>query len=211
MSIISKVLLHSITVSAVAVMVISCGGKATQGSSAAPSNQRAAESPFRETFEAPCSSYGHDDDEWFAAIGIANGPRTRMDVIQQAALTNAQNIIRQKMQHAYEGVVINYGNYIGNNAGTDADARIRSGGTQIIDRVIRDTRTVCGPKFSSVDEKGQVNSFIAIRISKQEVAAKLSNHVESVVSDDERMRIMFEESKFREEMESSLRRFRENN
>ncbi len=208
---IRRAVLGTIVASMVATGAISCGGSKTgpQAGGGGGGSQAAGGNPFGETYEMPCTVF--DDDDWFAATGISNGPRTRMDVVQQAALTNGQNIIRQKMKHAYQGMVSDYSNYIGNNKGTDADIHIESAGDQIIDAVVNDTRAVCGPKFSAPDDKGQVNCFLAIKISKKELASKLADKVEDMVSKDEEMRIRFQESNFRDKMNEKFKAFKENN
>ena len=68
--------------------------------------QPQGESPFGATFTMP--TFEPDTEEYFAATGTANGARARMDVLQRAALSNAQSLIRQKMKHAYKGVVSDY-------------------------------------------------------------------------------------------------------
>jgi hypothetical protein len=205
---IKSVLLGSAVVSIVAAGVISCGGGSKTGPQSGGVAEAAGGNPFGgEVYELPCNVF--DDNEWFAATGIATGPRTRMDVIQMSALTNAQNVIRRKMQHAYQGIVSDYSNYIGNNQGTDADVHIESAGDQIIDAVVKDSRAVCGPKFSAPDEKGQVNCFIAVKISKKEVSDKLADKVEDMVSKNEELRIRFDESNFRDRMDEKFKSFKE--
>ena len=159
-------------------------------------------SPFGEVYEAPCAEY--DTDEYFTATGIANGSKNRMDVLQTSALTNAQNIVRQKMQHAYKGAIDNYSNYIGTNAGSDAEAKVERAGTQIIDRMINDTRATCGPKFSAIDEKGDVQCYVGIRISKKQMADAIVNHV----SNDEELKIRFNEQEFRKRMNENFKNFK---
>jgi len=201
---IKSVVLGSIVVSMAAVGVISCGGSKIGPQGGASAQE---ESAFGRLDTLPCRLL--DDDDWFAATGIANGPRTRMDVIQSAALTNGQNIIRQKMQHVYQGIISDYNNYIGNNQGTDADIHIESAGDQIINAVVKETRTVCGPIFSAPDAKGQVNCFIGVKISKKELAGKLVDKVEDLVSKDEELRIRFQESNFRDKMNEKFKAFKE--
>ncbi len=160
-------------------------------------------SPFGEVFEAPCAD--KDTPEYFVGLGIANGSRNRMDVLQGAALTNAQNIARQKMQHAYRGMIADYSNYIGNNVGSDAETKVERAGNQIIDRIINDTQAECGPKFSGVDDKGNVTCYIGIRISKKQVADAIADH-----SNDEELKIRFNEQEFRKRMEEEFKKFKEN-
>jgi hypothetical protein len=164
-----------------------------------------AGSPFGEVYEAPCAE--QDTDEYFVGLGIANGSKMRMDVLQTSALTNAQNVVRQKMQHAYKGAIDDYSNYMGNNMGSDAEVKVERAGTQIIDRMINDTRAWCGPKFSGVDDKGDVTCYIGIRINKGEVAQAIAKHL----SNDEELKIRFNEQEFRKRMDESFQKFKEGN
>jgi hypothetical protein len=151
----------------------------------------------------PCQEF--DTDDYFAAAGIASGSKNRMDVLQTAALTNAQNVIRQKMQHAYKGMIADYSTYIGNNGGADTDAKVERAGSQIIDAMINETRATCGPKFSGVDDKGNVICYLSIRINKKQVAEAIADNV----SKDEELRIRFNEEQFRKKMDEEFKKFKE--
>ncbi len=179
-----------------ALMAASCG--APRQMATAP----ASNSPFGETFEAPCQEY--DTEEYFTSTGIANGPQTRMGMVHEMALANAQNIVRQKMQHAYKGAIDDYSNAIGTNAGTDMQEKIERGGTQVIDRIINDTQENC-VKYSAVDSRGNVSCYVGIRISKEEVATAIADYV----SDDEELKIRFNEFDFRKRMEETFKKFKE--
>ncbi|GHV69445.1 hypothetical protein FACS1894199_18190 [Bacteroidia bacterium] len=184
-----------------AVVATGCGSsKQTAGNYNKPAG---GGSPFGDVYEAPCTMM--DNDEYFAATGIASGSKNRMDVLQTSALTNAQNIVRQKMQHAYKGAIDDYSKYIGNNAGSDATAKVERAGTQIIDALINNTKAVCGPKFSAVDERGDITCFVGIQISTKQIAEKIVDHV----SHDEEMKIRFNESEFRKRMDANFEKFKE--
>lgn len=161
-------------------------------------------SPFGRVSEVPAAEY--DTETYFGATGIASGPKARMGDIQLAALANAQNMIRQKMQHAYKGMVRDYMESFGNGVGTDYRSKLERGGDQIIDVVVNDTQASKGPLFSDVDEKGNVTCFIGIRVSKKRIAEQIANFV----SEDEEMRIRFDEHKFREEMEKAFQTYKAN-
>lgn len=184
------------------MLVSSCGAPRQMANTTPQFTGSSVQNPFGPTFEVPCAQY--DTDEYFAATGIATGPNTRMDVLQTAALTNAQNIVRQKMQHAYKGAIDDYSNYIGTNAGTDADIKVERAGTQIIDQIINDTQARC-QQFSGVDDKGNVTCYIGIQISKKETADKISDFV----SQDEELRVRFQEFDFRQRMEENFKNFKE--
>lgn len=161
-------------------------------------------SPFGDVYEVPAAE--HDTDDYFGATGIASGPKARMDVLQMAALTNAQNIVRQKMQHAYKGAIDDYSSYIGNNAGADAVNKVERAGTQIIDAIVNDTQATKGPMFSAVDEKGNVTCYVGIRVSKKVIAEKIADYV----SEEEELKIRFKEDQFRQKMEENFKKFKEN-
>lgn len=155
------------------------------------------------TFSAP--GFEPDTDEYFAGWGTANGPQTRMDVLQLAALTNAQNAVRQKLKHAYKGMVSDYSNYIGNNNGSDAQTHVERTGDQIIDAVVNDTQAK-NLNFSGVDEKGNLNCYVSIRIYKKQLADKIAD----AVSEDEELKIRFKENEFRKYMQEKFKDFKEN-
>lgn len=185
----------------IGMVATSCGGSKPTTTT----QVKGTGSPFGEVYEAPCTELDTQDE--FAATGIASGSKNRMDVLQTTALTNAQNIVRQKMQHAYKGAINDYSLAIGNNKGTDLDTKVERAGTQIIDGIVNDTRATCGPKFSSVDDKGDVTCFVGIRISKKQLVEAISNHL----SKDDELKIRYNEAKFREQMEQSFEKFKEDN
>jgi len=155
-----------------------------------------------ETYSMP--TFEPDTEEYFAATGIAEGPRQRMDVLQQASLTNAQNIIRQKMKHAYQGMISDYSNFMGINANSDAATKIERGGNQIIDIVVNETmaRDV---KFSGVDEKGHVTCFTGIRIYKKQVADKIADQI----SKDDELKLRFNEDQYRKYIQEKFKEYKE--
>lgn len=179
-----------------ALMAASCG--APRQMATAP----ASNSPFGETFEAPCQE--HDTEEYFTATGMASGLHTNMDGLNATALGNAQNIARQKMRHAYKGAINDYSNSISTNAGTDIQMKLERGGSQVIDRIIDDTRENC-VKYSAVDSRGYIRCYVGIRISKKEVATAIADYV----SDDEELKVRFNEFDFRKRMEETFKKFKE--
>lgn len=184
-----------------AVMLVSCGvPKSLQTSETSQ-----PKSPFGDTFQVPNGEF--DTDDYFGASGIATGPKVRMGELYSVAITNAQNIVRQKMQHAYKGAIDDYMNMIGNNAGSDFQSKIERGGTQIIDAIVNDTRESNPPVFSAVDDKGNITCYVGIRIYKKAVAEKITDYV----SKDEELEIRFKEDQFRQRMEESFKKFKENN
>jgi hypothetical protein len=185
-----------------ASVLVSCGGSKkaiVYDQSRAPLSTN----PFGQTYDLP--TFEADTEEFFAATGIAEGVKSRMGVLQQAALANAQDLIRQKMKHAYKGMVSGYANYMGINTSTIAKTKMEQGGDQIIDAIINDTQAK-SVKFSGVDEKGNVTCYVAVRISKKETADKIAKGL----SEDEELKLRFQEEKYRKYMRERFKEYKEN-
>ena len=182
-------------------VITSCGGSKQ---TVAPAKSVAqAVSPFASgVYSTP--GFEPDTGEYFAALGIANGSQARMDVLQLSALTNAQNVVRQKLKHAYKGMVSDYSNYIGNDNGSDAQTHVERAGDQIIDAVVNDTQAQ-SMSFSGVDAKGNVNCYVGIRVYKKQLADKIAD----AVSQDEELLVRFKESKFRQYMQEKFKEYKE--
>ena len=188
------------TVAIASAALMGCGGSKQLATTA---KTQTGGNPFTDVYEAPCAD--KDTEAYFVGLGIASGSRNRMGELQEAALTSAQNIARQKMQHAYKGAIDDYSSYMGNNMGSDAQRKVERGGSQLIDRIVNDTHAECGPKFSGVDERGEVTCYIGIRISKQQLAQAIANHL----SKDEELKIRYNEQEFRKRMDQNFKNFKE--
>ncbi len=174
------------------VMVSACG-------SSKQTVQNNSKNPFGDTYEAPCQEL--DTETEFGATGIYKCSAAQKGQAQVFALQNAQQIVRMKMQHAYKGMVSDFSQSYGGNAGNDIQNKITMAGDQVIDAVVNDTRATC-VKFSAVDDRGDIECYVGIRISKQELAKKIAERVGNVLTDEEKMRTDFNEKKFRERMEA---------
>lgn len=183
---------------------VSCGSNKQATQSYESARTKPTTNPFGGDFYS-MPTFEPDTEEYFAASGTANGARERMDVLQQAALANAQNIIRQKMKHAYQGMVSNYSNYMGMNSKSDAVTKIEQGGNQIIDGIVNETmaRDI---KFSGVDEKGNVTCFVSIRIYKKQMADKIADQI----SQDEELKLRFNEDQYRKYIQEKLKEYKDN-
>ena len=150
--------------------------------------------PFRgNTHQPPC--FMLSCAQYFAATGIASGSRHQVGTTQRVALTNAQDMIRQMMEHAYEGFVDSYFESIGTGAGTDIEAQTRAVGRQTIMQVVGVTDPIC-LQFSDVDDRGNVTVYIGVRIPRQRVATAIADNL----SRDERAEIRERAAEMREEM-----------
>lgn len=164
-----------------------------------------AQNPFGEVYSLPTGEA--DTDEYFAATGVAYGEVKLMGELQIVALTNAQDIVRQKMKHAYKGMILTYANTVSADSGTRMFTNMERGGGHVIDAIVNDTNATGAPKFSAVDDDGNVYCYIGVRVSKREVIDKIARYM----SEDEELKNHFKEEQFRNSMERTFREYRENN
>lgn len=154
-------------------------------------------------YDVPCTVF--DTPENFAATGIAAGPSTQKGAIQLVALKNAQDMVAMKIMHAVEGEVKSFFESVGNNAGNDFQQQTIGGMNTIITSIVNNTSASCGPRFSGVDARGNVECYIGILISKERV----TNAVIDALSRSERQEIREAAEAFRRQMEEDLRRYRD--
>ena len=183
-----------------ASIILSCGNSKQAVNPTSPST--IATNPFGSTYSMP--TFEPDTEEYFAATGTANGAKERIDVLQQAALTNAQNLIRQKMEHAYRGMVSDYSKYMGIDNSSSGVTNIERAGDQIIEAIVNDTQARA-VEFSGVDEKGNVTCFVGIRISKKQ----LTDRIADKISKDQELKVRYDEEQFRKRMDDSFRNYKE--
>lgn len=150
----------------------------------------------------PCTVY--DTNEDFAATGIASGPTTQKGSIQLVALKNAQDVVAMKIMHAVEGEVKSFFESVGANAGNDYQQQTIGGVNSIITGIVNNTSACCGPEFSGVDARGNVECYIGIKVSKE----RITDAVVDALSHDERQEIRAAAENFRRQMAEDLRRYR---
>ena len=182
----------------------SCASKAQQAQVNTP---QVSNNPLAGATQLPCADY--DTDEYFVGFGTANGSYKRLDVAHPAALANAQQNVRLKMQHAYKGMITNYMDYIGNNQGTDAATHLEAGGNQIIDKVVNDTRVHCGPMVTPPDADGHITVFTGIRIYKQQLASDIASNIANKVSEEDKLKIKFNQQEYEKKMKEAFENYKE--
>ena len=185
------------------VTLASCGAK----KQVAASNNANVRSPFGQTFEMPCTIF--DTKEDFAATGVYRGSYKKKDELQINALLKAKELIINKAKGVYSGMVSTYGQAHGNNNGNDVADKMNRALDFILDGMLNDANTVC-LKWGEIESDGNMECYMAIQISKQELAQKTAQKVAENLTDDEKLRIDFQEKQFREEMEKRLQQYKEN-
>lgn len=164
------------------------------------------ENPFGQTYSTPCEIY--DSPTEFTANGIYRGMSTQMGEVQKYALQNAQEIVRLKMKHAYKGMVSDYSATVGNDKGNTLEKKMSSAGDRIIDAIVNETMESC-KSWSKIGDDGQITCYVAIRISKVDMAQKVAKEVQNQLTQDEKDRISFNEQEYRKQMEERFKQFQE--
>ncbi len=188
-----------------AMLVLAGCGSSKQGTK---HSNNASDNPFGEVFTTPCEIY--DTEEEFTATGIYRGSSNQKGEVQKYALQNAQQQVRMKIKHAYKGMVSDFSQSIGNNQGNDIETKVSMAGDQIIDAVINDTRESC-KRWSKVFDDGHIECYVAIKISKASLSQAISKAVENKLTDEEKMRIGFDEKVYREQMNERFKEYKEGN
>lgn len=167
--------------------------------------QPASTNPFGETYVAPCEVY--DTPNTFAASTSFRGSSMQRHEVQKNALLAAQEIIRLKMKHAYKGMVSEYSASVGNNRGNDVERAMTSAGDRMIDAIINETSQSC-TRWSAIYDDGSIECYIAITISKEETAKKITEEVKNNLTDEEKLRIGFNEKMYREKMQQQFEAYK---
>lgn len=187
---------------AVQVLVLSCGAQ----KQAMMQSRQVSASPFGEVYEVPCAMY--DTPEQFAATGIYRGSSYQKGEVQLNALQNARQLVYEKFHHAYQGMVSNYSQSVGNNRGNDISTKMNRAGDQILDVILNDIQATC-VKFSGVGEDGMVECYVGIVVPKNVIAEQVSNAVADVLTPEEKEAIAFDEFVYRKQMQERLSEYKE--
>ncbi len=166
--------------------------------------KHAENAAFKEVYDMPCGGY-HDTAEKFAATGIFRGPSHKKGQCHLNAIANAKAIIREKYQHAYKGMTVDYSSTTGTNSGNDVTDKIERVGKQVIDAMLNDAQEVCA-KFSGVQDDGMIECYVAIEIPKADIADNVVKKISQVLTDEEKLKIDFNEMKLRQRLEEEMQK-----
>ena len=194
--------IQSLSLVLLCALMVSCG---TQKQAVSNGNHNPV--PFGKTYEMPCNDV-KDTPKKFAAVGIYRGSSYQKGECHLNAIANAKAIIREKDHHAYKGMISNYSATIGNNRGNDISTKLERAGDVILDAMLNDAYEVC-TKFSEVFDDGMIECYVAIEISKEELAEKVSKKVSDVLTDEEKEKINFNEYNYRKQMEERMQNYKE--
>ena len=143
------------------------------------------------TVDVPC--WMADDDEWFFATIQRQFKQSSMNTAPTATLRSAQMLMRQKLSSIYRAVLRDYFDQMDIEEGSYANQHIESAGDMVIKATINETYEVCR-KQTRPDEKGNMVMYMTIKVSKKKFVKDLVQKI----SDDEQLKVRFNEQKFRE-------------
>ncbi len=169
-------------------------------------SQKSGSNPFGATYEMPCQVY--DTPQEFAATSSYRGSKNKMDEVHWNALRQAQNLIKVKMQRAYEGMFSEYANSYGNNKGNDIEDKMERACDNALSGILNNTSEFC-TRWGEVDEDGHLYCFIGIKISKDELASKSAQEVKKLLTEEEKIKIDFKEEEFRQKLDGRFEKFKE--
>jgi len=211
-----KFTLTSITIALTAMVLsfTSCASNPAPQPTAASSiaqEQVQQQNPNLKTF--PCLEF--DTLEDITGWGEFKGSSAQQGRLVELATEQAKRNARQKLSGRYKGITSSYLGEMGNNQGNDIIAKIEAGGDEVIDRVLSDAMTKCALQ-GEIDKDGHQSVYIGIRISREkitneETANAVAKSVANRLTEDEKMKIRFEESQFRERYKGAFQEFKKEN
>lgn len=154
-----------------------------------------------DVYDVPC--WMADDDEWFYATTQRQFKQSSMNTAPTATLRSAQMLMRQKLSSVYRAVLRDYFDQMDIEEGSYANQHLESAGDLVIKATINETYEVCR-KQTRPDENGNVTMFMTIKVSKK----KYTNDLVQKISDDEQLKVRFNEKTFRD---SAFKVFRKSN
>lgn len=187
-------------ISIIAILMSSCG------SHKAPALQQKNVSPFGNVYKAPCSEY-RDTKDTFVGNGIYRGSYKDKGECHLFAIENAKSIIRSKFHHSYLGMISEYISSTGNNRGKDIGTKIQIAGDEVLEMMLNDADELCY-FFSDIFDDGDIECYVAIAISKEELSKRVSGSVSDKLTEEEKQKINFDDYTFRNYMYERIKKIK---
>lgn len=152
--------------------------------------------------ELPCAKYDHDSDDYFTGMGVAEN--VNMQNARLAAINAAKSMVNAKLGGLAKGLATDYVRTQAGAAQQDDVQRIAEREiTAVIERMLDDAEQTCEKMYQT--PAGTYQSHIAIRISKKEMANKMS----TALSDDQKLEGMFHRDQFRKWAEEYMKNLKD--
>lgn len=163
-----------------------------------------------DTKSQPC--WIADNDEYFAASGYfrikAGGNNERDYTIEfNKQLNSLRQQVKMKIGGHYRSIMRDYFDQLDVDSRSSVASHIESAGEEAIDKLLNDSKEACR-QMGEVDESGHRMIYMAITVSKKEIAQAIVDGVEEEkgIPENIKREVRQNEEKFRE---SALKSFRE--
>lgn len=163
-----------------------------------------------DTKSQPC--WIADNDEYFAASGYfrikAGGNNERDYTIEfNKQLNSLRQHVKMKIGGHYRSIMRDYFDQLDVDSRSSVASHIESAGEEAIDKLLNDSKEACR-QMGEVDESGHRMIYMAITVSKKEIAQAIVDGVEEEkgIPENIKREVRQNEEKFRE---SALKSFRE--
>jgi len=195
-----KNLLIMVALVAGVCVMTSCGGGTNKTVIAqAPQTTVSYQAPVGNTFDVPLAK--EDDENYWYGLGMATGSKSQMRELRRIALKDAKTDLGDRLETFYESVFSDFVDKIGNNSGNDLSSHLRNTADQVTKGIIGrlDSET---EKWTE-DGKGNVTCFRRVKLSRKEVADKITQ----AVSDDEYYKTRFKEDEFKKYADEKIKQY----
>lgn len=166
---------------------------------------------LEETASQPC--WLADNDEYYAASGFfrikAGGNGERDYTIEfNKQLNSLRQQVKMKIGGHYRSIMRDYFDQLDVDSRSSVASHIESAGEEAIDKLLNDSKEACRQRGKEVDESGYVTWYMAITVSKKEIAQAIVDGVEDSkdIPEDVKKEVRQNEEKLRE---SALKSFSE--
>jgi len=180
-----KAIISMVLVLAVALVTVACES----------AEVKKDENVFCDAIGMPCTFY---DNDYFACLGMHEGSINNEET-WKIAYGDAQRLCSFNVSHAYKGFI--QSSYF-TEWRSDTVEKVSNIGNKIIDTVINDARPVCAKEGQGCN-RGIVYAYVAIKVSKEELAVKIADAVENTLADEEK--VDFNKEKFQKSMSESFK------
>lgn len=166
---------------------------------------------FEETASLPC--WIADNDEYFAAHGMTRvkfgGTDERNYTVEiNKQLNSLRQQVKMKIGGHYRSIMRDYFDQLDVDSRSSVASHIESAGEEAIDKLLNDTKNPCTQISKNIDEGGYGMLYMAITVSKKEIAQAIVDGVEKSkdIPESVKKEVRQNEEKLRE---SALKSFSE--
>lgn len=149
-------------------------------------------------YELPCADFDRDTKEYFTGLGTAESVNEQN--ARDGALEAAKGQVRRKLGGLVKGLSTDYSKFMrGSAAQTDVSSIVEGELATVIERQLNDAMKTCERMGHTA--QGTYKSYVAIQISKEELASKMS----TALSENDKIRMEYDRDRFRKYMEEYMK------